>query len=102
MNRREFSRYFLAGGAALLAPAGVWPAGRLAGSPQQNSNPAFDLVIECGTVGAPAQTLHAALNVDIKDGKIAKVSTNIAKERAMKVLSAKDKIVTPGFIDLHT
>src|SRR6202163_2306990 len=101
LNRREFSRYFIAGGAALLAPGGVWPAGIPEESPAQNSNPTFDLLIEGGTVVNPAQNLHAALDVAIKDGKIAEVSKNIAKERALKVVSAKDKIVTPGFIDIH-
>src|SRR6202171_555680 len=102
LNRREFSRYFIAGGAALLAPGGVWPAGIPEESPAQNSNPTFDLLIEGGTVVDPAQNLHASLDVAIRDGKIAEVSKNIAKERALKVVSAKDKIVTPGFIDLHT
>jgi len=101
LNRREFSRYFIAGGAALLAPGGAWPAGIPEESPAQNSNPTFDLLIEGGTVVDPAQNLHAALDVAIKDGKIAEVSKNIAKERALKVVSAKDKIVTPGFIDIH-
>src|ERR1700682_971935 len=101
LNRREFSRYFIAGGAALLAPGGAWPAGIPEESPAQNSNPTFDLLIEGGTVVDPAQNLHAALDVAIKDGKIAEVSKNIAKERALKVVSAKDKIVTQGFIDIH-
>jgi dihydroorotase len=102
LNRREFSRYFLAGGAALLTPGGVWPAANAAASPQQSPAPTFDLLIEGGTVVDPSQNLHAAMDVAIKDGKIAEVSKNIAKERALKVISAKDRIVTPGFIDVHT
>jgi dihydroorotase len=101
LNRREFSRYFLAGGAALLAPGSVWPAVNASASPQQNSNQTFDLLIEGGTVIDPEQNLNAPLDVAVKDGKIAEVSRNIPKERALKVISAKDKIVTPGFIDLH-
>jgi len=100
LNRREFSKYFVAGGAALLTP-GVWPAGNAAASPQQSAAPAFDLLIEGGTVIDPSQNLHALMDVAIKDGKIAEVSKNIAKERALKVISAKDRIVTPGFIDVH-
>src|SRR6202158_896004 len=101
LNRREFSKFFVAGGDALLPHGGAWREGTRAESPQQNSSPIFDLLIEGGTVVDPAQNLHAALDVAIKDGKIAEVSKNIAKERALKVISAKDKIVTPGFIDIH-
>jgi dihydroorotase len=101
LNRREFSRYFLAGGAALLAPGSAWPAAGSAASPQQNPNQTIDLLIEGGTVIDPGQNLNALLDVAVKDGKIAEVSRNIPKERALKVVSAKDRIVTPGFIDLH-
>src|SRR5438270_7912991 len=100
MNRREFSKRFIMGGASLLAPSGIWPS-NAAASPQQNSSQSFDLLIEGGTVIDPAQSLHAPMDVAIKDGKIAEVSKNIAKERALKIVSAKDKIVTPGFIDIH-
>jgi dihydroorotase len=101
LNRREFSRYFLAGGAALLAPSGVWPAGNATASPRQGANQTFDLLIEGGVVVDPSQKLHAPLDVAIKDGKIAEVSKDIPKDQALKVVSAKDKIVTPGFIDVH-
>jgi len=101
LNRREFSKYFVAGGAALLTPSGVWPAGNAAASPQQPANQTFDLLIEGGTVVDPSQKLRAPLDVAIKDGKISEVSKDIPKERALKIVSAKDKIVTPGFIDVH-
>src|ERR1700731_2544621 len=101
LNRREFSKYFVAGGAALLTPGGVWQATNAAASPQQSTTPTFDLLIEGGTVIDPSQNLHALMDVAIKDGKIAEVSKNIAKERALKGISAKDRIVPPGFIDGH-
>src|SRR6266699_3773478 len=101
LSRRELSKYFVAGGAALLAPRGIWSGGSSSASPQQSTAPTFDLLIEGGTVVDPSQNLHAAMDVAIKDGKIAEVSKNIAKERALKVVSANDKIVTPGFIDVH-
>ncbi len=101
LNRREFSKYFLAGGTALLTPRSVWPSSSPAASPQQDANQTFDLLIEGGTVIDPGQNLHGPLDVAIKDGKILAVSKNIPKERALKVVSAKDRIVTPGFIDLH-
>jgi dihydroorotase len=101
LNRREFSKYFVAGGAALLTPSGMWPAGNAAASPQQPANQTFDLLIEGGTIVDPSQKLHAPLDVAIKDGKIAEVSKDIPKDQALKIVSAKDKIVTPGFIDVH-
>ena len=37
----------------------------------------------------------------MKDGKIAEVSPSIDEARSSEVISAKDRIVTPGFIDIH-
>ncbi len=85
----------------MLAPGAVWPAASSAAPPQQNSSQTIDLLIEGGTVIDPGQNLHAPLDVAVKDGKILEVSKNIPKERALKVVSAKDRIVTPGFIDVH-
>ncbi len=60
----------------------------------------FDLKIIDGTVydgnsGAPFQA-----NIGIKDGKIVEVGE--CSGDADEILSAKDCIVTPGFVDLHT
>lgn len=41
------------------------------------------------------------MDVAVKDGKIAEVSANISESRASNVVSAKDRIVTPGLIDIH-
>ncbi len=100
LNRRDFSKYFLAGGAAMLAPGASIP-GAKAADPQQASTPSIDLLIQDGTVIDPSQNLHAPLDVAVKDGKILEVSKGIAKERAVRVVSAKGQIVTPGFIDVH-
>lgn len=100
MNRREFSKMAMAGGAALLAPrlslAGAEPAAQA-----QNTPSKFDLLIQGGTVIDPSQNLHDMTDVAIHRGKILEVARNIAPERALKILSAKDRIVTPGFIDMH-
>src|SRR6266404_4925586 len=98
---RDVWQNFVTGGAVLLASSSFCPAGNTTASPQQPANQTFDLLIEGGTVIEPAQNIHAPLDVAIKNGKIAEVSKDIPKERALKVVSAKEKIVTPGFIDVH-
>src|ERR1700686_1669245 len=101
VTRREFSKNFLTGGAALLASEKLLAAGRPLASPQQISNQDCDLLIKGGTVVDPGQHLHGQMDVAVKDGKILEVSRDIPESRAREVLSAKDKIVTPGLIDLH-
>jgi dihydroorotase len=101
LTRREFSRYFLAGGTTLLASGDPWLAGNPQVSLNQNSDQNCDLLIKGGTVIDPGQHLHDSLDVAVKDGKILSVSRDIPENRARNVISAKDKIVTPGFIDIH-
>ncbi|MGH9614865.1 MAG: hypothetical protein ACRD4P_17520, partial [Bryobacteraceae bacterium] len=102
MNRRDFSKYVLGGGAALLVPGAAANAAEAAApAPQQTPAAKFDLLIEGGTVIDPAQNLNGAMDVAVHQGKVLEVSRNIAKDRAAKIVSAKDRIVTPGFIDLH-
>ena len=85
----------------MLAPRGLWPAAAGVPSPPQNADDKFDLLIEGGTVIDPSQNLNGPFDVAIKNGKILDVSKNITKDRALKVVSAKGRIVTPGFIDMH-
>jgi dihydroorotase len=100
-SRRDFAKFVLAGSARMLAPRELWPASAGTPAPPQTANEKFDLLIEGGTVIDPSQNLNGQLDVAIKDGKILEVSKNIAKDRALKTVSAKDRIVTPGFIDMH-
>jgi dihydroorotase len=100
-NRRDFAKFILAEGAGMLAPRGLWPAAAGVPAPPQNSDEKFDLLIEGGTVIDPSQNLNGAFDVAVKGGKVLEVSKNIAKDRALKTVSAKDRIVTPGFIDMH-
>src|SRR5215813_13525184 len=60
----------------------------------------YDLVIRHGLVadgrgGAPFEA-----DVAVKDGKIAAVGQNLA--RGTEEIDAKGKLVTPGFVDIHT
>jgi len=107
-TRREFSKLLLASGTAGLVPGSARTAARLSGYDQpdangadQNPNPKCDLLIKGGTVIDPGQHLHEAMDVAVRGGKIAEVSKDIPESRAVKVISAKDRIVTPGFIDLQ-
>jgi dihydroorotase len=101
VTRREFSKCVLAGTTALLAAENAFPGARPAAAPEESSKPDCDLLIKGGTVIDPSQHLHAPLDVAVKDGKILEISQDIREARAQRVFSAKDKIVTPGFIDLH-
>ena len=105
LSRRMFSKYLGVGGASLLASVGTSSAGNLVSPPGQApepGNPNFDLLIKGGTVIDPGQQLHAQLDVAVKMGKIAEVSPDIPEKMAVKTVHAKGKIVTPGFIDIHT
>lgn len=105
ITRRDFTKSVLSTGAGLIASSNAWPAGNPPASPAQDSaqssSERFDLLIKGGTVVDPSRHLHTPLDVAVKDGKILQVSESIPESRARRVFSAKDKIVTPGFIDLH-
>ncbi len=61
----------------------------------------FDLLIKGGLVydgtGAPA----ARLDIGVKDGRITAVADNL-ESNADRIIDATGKIVTPGFVDVHT
>ena len=59
----------------------------------------YDLLLTGGRVLDPANHLDGALDVAVKDGKIAAVGENLP--RAGKVLDVGGCIVTPGLIDMH-
>ncbi len=105
ITRREFSKSVLAGGAALVTSADLASATSPAVTAPQdegsNKNKKYDLLIKGGTVVDPAQNLHAPLDVGVVDGKIFEVSANIPEDQAGEIFSAKGRIVTPGFIDIH-
>ena len=101
LTRRAFSKYMLASGTAMLAAGNVGAAATQTHGAEQHSGPDCDLLIKGGTVIDPAQRIHSQMDVAVKNGRILEVSSNIPEGRAIKVLSAKGKIVTPGFIDLH-
>jgi dihydroorotase len=105
ITRREFSKSVLAGGAALVTSGDLASATSPAVTAPQdegsNKIKKYDLLIKGGTVVDPAQNLHAPLDVAVVDGKIFEVSANIPESQADEIVSAKGRIVTPGFIDIH-
>src|SRR6267154_1125644 len=64
-------------------------------------NDKFDLVIKGGDVLDPSQALRGKRDIGIRYGLIEAVEADIPAERALRVLDASGKLVTPGLIDLH-
>lgn len=62
----------------------------------------WDLLVKGGTVVDPGQRLHAVSDIAISGTKIAQVGPELDASQASKVIDASGKIVTPGFIDIHT
>src|SRR2546427_1623383 len=89
-------RFLLALGAATAA--GTLPrVARAAMGP----NDKFDLLIKGGEVLDPSQGLRGVRDIGIRNGVIEAVQADIPAERALKVLSATGRLVTPGLVDLH-
>jgi len=87
-------RDFLGGSLALLASGG--PALAAIGP-----NDKFDLVIKGGDVLDPSQSLRSRRDIGIRFGVIEAVEADIPAARALRILDAGGKLVTPGLVDLH-
>src|ERR1700730_7001740 len=102
LTRRQFSKLVLGSGLVVSSKFDALSASPP--SPTQGGQDAAaqdcDLLIKGGTVIDPGQNLHATLDVAVKNGKILEVSRDFPENRARRVVSAKDKIVTPGLIDI--
>jgi dihydroorotase len=61
----------------------------------------FDLVIKGGNVLDPSQSLRAKRDIGIRYGMIEALEADIPAARALRVLDASNKLVTPGLVDLH-
>jgi dihydroorotase len=96
MSRRDF---LVSTGAFALAIA----AATLSGSARAAMGPddKFDLLIKGGDVLDPSQSLRGKRDIGIHYGLIEAVEADISAERALRVLDASGKLVTPGLIDLH-
>jgi dihydroorotase len=92
-SRRDF---LVGAGSVALATAIGGPA-RAAMGP----NDKFDLVIKNGDVLDPSQALRGKRDIGIRYGVIEAIEADIPAARALRVLDAGGKLVTPGLIDLH-
>ena len=59
----------------------------------------YDIVIANGRVMDPESKLDAPRNIGIRNGKIAAISTQPLTGK--QTIDAKNRVVAPGFIDLH-
>jgi dihydroorotase len=64
-------------------------------------NDKFDLVVKGGDVLDPSQNLRGRRDVGIRFGVVEAVEPDIPADKALRVLDASGKVVTPGLIDLH-
>ncbi len=91
-------RKFIAGASALAASGLLSRAVRAAMGP----NDKFDLLIRGGEVLDPSQNLRGIRDIGIRFGVVEAVERSIPPERALRVLEAGGRLVTPGLIDLHS
>ena len=61
----------------------------------------FDLLIRNANVMDPSQGLAGKRDIAIRYGVIEAIAPAIAADRALRVMDAGGKLVTPGLIDLH-
>jgi len=90
-------RDFLASAAALAATAGIGGAHAAMGPDDK-----FDLLIKGGDVLDPSQSLRGRRDIGIRFGVVEAVEPEIAEARALRVINASGKLVTPGLVDLHS
>ena len=91
------SRRSFLGGAGALALMTAGPA-RAAMAPDDK----FDLVIKGGDVLDPSQGLRGRRDIGIRYGLVEALEPDIPAARALRLLDAGGKLVTPGLIDLHS
>jgi dihydroorotase len=89
-------RHVLTGTAALALTVARGPAFAAMGPDDK-----FDLVIKSGEVLDPSQSLRGRRDIGIRYGVIEAVESDIPAARALRLIDAGGKLVTPGLVDLH-
>lgn len=64
--------------------------------------PTYDLLLKGGTIIDGQRTPRYVGDLAITGGRIAQLGGGVSESDAARVIDAKDLIVAPGFIDLHT
>src|SRR5215208_4086423 len=90
-------RRFLMSLAAVAATQSLSSAVHAAMGP----NDKFDLLIKGGEVLDPSQRLRGVRDIGIRNGIVESVQAGIPAERALRLIDATGRLVTPGLIDLH-
>ena len=100
---RSISRRDLLSKSGSVALLAVGTGAGLAGAAHaaMGPNDKFDLVVKGGDVLDPSLNLRAKRDIGIRFGVIEAVEADIPADKALRVLSATGKLVTPGLIDLH-
>ena len=85
----------------LLATAAAFAAAGEPAFAAMGPDDKFDLVIKGGEVLDPSQSLRGRRDIGIRYGVIEAVEPDIPAARALRVIDAGGKLVTPGLVDLH-
>ena len=96
-GRERSRREFLSGAGSFAFAAALAGPARAAMAPDDK----FDLVIKNADVLDPSQSLRGRRDIGIRYGSIEAVEADIPAARALRVLDAGGKLVTPGLVDLH-
>jgi len=62
----------------------------------------FDYILKGGRIIDPFQNIDDVLDLAIEGNKISYIDKNIVVKDTLKVIDMREKIITPGLIDLHT
>ncbi len=93
VSRRDF--LVTAGSFALAAASGIGPLHAAMGPDDK-----FDLVVKGGDVLDPSQNLRGKRDIGIRYGLVEAVEADIPASRALRMIDASGKLVTPGLVDL--
>src|SRR5205807_10567902 len=93
-----------------MVVAWVWPEHRArsgsSGSRREStmagSDKHFDVIVAGGHVLDPGAGIEGDYDIGISDGRITAIATALDRGPTTRVMDARDHIVAPGLVDLHT